>query len=261
MVEQRVDDQSLIRIIRKWLKAGIMEEDGAVSHPEAGTPQGGSVSPVLANIYLHYALDNWFEKVVIKHCRGQAMFIRYADDFVCMFQLGHDAGKFYRILPKRLGTFGLEVAEDKTNLIKFSRFCIKGGNRFEFLGFEFFWGISRKRKSLVRSMTSKKKLKNALSTFNEWCRKNRSLGTRRIFSIVNAKLRGHYNYYGVRGNFKRLKIFFERAMFILRKWMNRRSQRRSCNWEKFLKWLDIYRIERPRIVVKPSRPKQLFPSY
>ncbi len=255
MVEQRVDDQSLIRIIRKWLKAGILEEDGTVSHPEAGTPQGGSVSPVLANIYLHYALDNWFEKVVTRHCDGQAMIIRYADDFVCMFQLSRDAGKFYRVLPKRLGKFNLEVAEDKTNLMKFNRFHSKGGNRFEFLGFEFFWGTSRKGKPMVRSITSKKKLRSALTTFNEWCKKNRSLGTRTIFSIVNAKLRGHYNYYGVRCNYKRLRLFYERAMIILRKWMNRRSQKRSCNWKKFLKWLQIYRIERPRIVNIPSRPE------
>ena len=139
----RIDDKAFLRLIRKWLKAGILEPDGAVNYPERGSPQGGSVSPILANIYLHHALDLWFEETVKAHCQGAAYLCRYADDFVCAFERQADAERFYQVLANRLEQFGLEVAAEKTNLMRFSPINWKASGAFEFLGFEFRWGRGR----------------------------------------------------------------------------------------------------------------------
>jgi RNA-directed DNA polymerase len=258
MLEERVDDRPFLQLIRKWLKAGVLEEDGEVILPEAGTPQGGSVSPVLANIYLHYALDLWFEKVVKKHCQGEVLMVRYADDYVCLFQYQQESEQLFRELPKRLAKFGLELAPDKTQILRFSRFRIEHGKRFCFLGFEFYWGTSRKGKAQLYARTSRKKLQSSVAGFSDWCKRHRHLGNRKIFAALNAKLRGHYNYFGVRCNYKRLRSFYYRVLRVLQKWLNRRSQRRSCNWEKFWYLTKLYRVERPRIVIKP-RTQLLLP--
>jgi len=247
MLEQRIDDRALIRLIKKWLRAGIMDTDGKVLHPVTGTPQGGIVSPILANVYLHYALDLWFHQVVRKHCRGEACLIRYADDFVCAFQYQRDAERFYQVLGKRLGKFGLQVATEKTRIIPFHRKPPSGRPHFQFLGFEFYWGKDRSGKPHLKRRTSRKKLKSAIKRFTEWCVKNRDLKPRVLFRRLNAKLRGYYNYYGVYGNYDSLKQFFEQVTLILFKWLNRRSQRRSYNWEGFNQLLEHYKIERPRI--------------
>ena len=256
MLEQRIDDRALIRLIKKWLRAGIMDTDGKVLHPVTGTPQGGIVSPILANVYLHYALDLWFHQVVRKHCRGEACLIRYADDFVCAFQYQRDAERFYQVLGKRLGKFGLQVATEKTRIIPFHRKPPSGRPHFQFLGFEFYWGKDRSGKPHLKRRTSRKKLKSAIKRFTEWCVKNRDLKPRVLFRRLNAKLRGYYNYYGVYGNYDSLKQFFEQVKRILFKWLNRRSQRRSYNWEDFDQLLKHYRIERPRIR-RRNRTRQL----
>ena len=256
MLEQRIDDRALIRLIKKWLRAGIMDTDGKVLHPVTGTPQGGIVSPILANVYLHYALDLWFHQVVRKHCRGEACLIRYADDFVCAFQYQRDAERFYQVLGKRLGKFGLQVATEKTRIIPFHRKPPSGRPHFQFLGFEFYWGKDRSGKPHLKRRTSRKKLKSAIKRFTEWCVKNRDLKPRVLFRRLNAKLRGYYNYYGVYGNYDSLKQFFEQVILILFKWLNRRSQRRSYNWEGFDQLLKHYRIERPRIR-RRNRTRQL----
>jgi group II intron reverse transcriptase/maturase len=247
MLEERIDDRALMQLIKKWLKAGILDTDGKVKHPVTGTPQGGIVSPILANVYLHYALDLWFHKVVKKHCRGEACLIRYADDFVCAFQYQKDAERFYRMLGKRLGKFGLEVSVEKTRIIPFQRRPPSGQPYFQFLGFEFYWGKDRSGKPHLKRRTSRKKLRNSTRRFTEWCIKNRNLRTRVLFRRLNAKLRGYYNYYGVIGNSDSLYQFFQQVKRILFKWLNRRSQRRSYNWEGFDQLLEHYRIERPRI--------------
>ena len=253
MLEQRIDDRALMRLIKKWLKAGILDTDGKVIHPVTGTPQGGIVSPILANVYLHYALDLWFHKIVKKHCRGEACLIRYADDFVCAFQYQQDAERFYRGLGKRLGKFGLEVAAEKTRVIPFHRCPPSGKSRFQFLGFEFYWGKDRGGKPHLKRRTSRKKLRNSIKRFTEWCKKNRNLKLRILSRRLNAKLRGYYNYYGVIGNYDSLYQFFQQVKRILFKWLNRRSQRRSYNWAGFDQLLKHYKIERPRI--KRRRPK------
>jgi len=247
MLEERIDDRALMRLIKKWLKAGILDTDGKVIHPVTGTPQGGIVSPILANVYLHYALDLWFHKVVRKHRRGEACLIRYADDFVCAFQYQADAERFYEALGKRLGKFGLELSAEKTRIIAIHRDPPTGKGRFQFLGFEFYWGKDRSGKPHLKRRTSRKKLKNSIRRFTEWCKKNRNLKTRALFRRLNAKLRGYYNYYGVSGNYDSLKQFFYQVKRILFKWLNRRSQRRSYNWEGFDQLLEHYRIEQPRI--------------
>ncbi len=161
MLKERIDDRAFLGLIRKWLRAGILETDGAVIHPETGSPQGGIVSPVLANVYLHYALDLWFERVVKPHCRGEALMCRYADDWVCAFRFGDDAERFYRTLPKRLEKFGLEVAPEKTSILRFSRFHPSMKRRFTFLGFEFYWLEDRKGTPRVKRRTARKKLQGA----------------------------------------------------------------------------------------------------
>ena len=248
MLEQRIDDRAFIGLIRKWLKAGILETDGMVVHPVTGTPQGGVVSPVLANIYLHYALDMWFEKVVKPRCEGVAYLCRYADDFVCAFQYKREAERFYGVLKGRLRKFGLELSEEKTNIIPFSRYRKEEKSWFEFLGFEFRWGISRNGKDIIKRRTSRKKLRKSLKNVNNWCQRVRSLRLRKIIELLNVKLRGYYNYYGVIGNYESLDEFFYQVRRTLFKWLNRRSQKRSYNWEKFNRMLRIYRLEPPRIV-------------
>jgi RNA-directed DNA polymerase len=207
MLEERIDDKPFINLIAKWLKAGVLSTDGKILHPVTGTPQGGIVSPLLANIYLHFVLDLWFEKKVKPNCKGEAYLCRYADDFICAFRFKDDVEEFYKALIKRLEKFGLSLSPDKTKIIKFSRFE-KGTNYFEFLGFEFRWSTSRKGKDIIKRRTSRKKLLSSLKRFTLWCRKYRNFRLRVIFKLLNAKLRGYYNYYGVIGNFTSLQKFF-----------------------------------------------------
>lgn len=252
MLEERIDDRALIRLIKKWLKAGVLDTDGQVIHPVTGTPQGGIVSPVLSNIYLHYALDLWFHKVIKKQCRGEACLIRFADDFVSAFQYQEDAERFYKMLGERLGKFKLEMSKEKTRIIPFPRHRPSGKYRFDFLGFEFYWGKDRGGKPHLKRRTSRKKLRSSIKRFTEWCKKNRNLEARVLFRRLNAKLRGYYNYYGVFGNYDGLQQFFKQVKRILFKWLNRRSQRRSYNWRGFEQLLEHYRVEQPRIVGQPK---------
>jgi RNA-directed DNA polymerase len=194
LLRLRIDDEPFLRLIRKWLKAGILETDGRGIHPETGTPQGGVLSPMLANIYLHHALDVWFEETVKAHCRGAAYFCRYADDFVCGFEYESDAERFYRVLGSRLESFGLEVAEEKTNLLRFSHLDWKKSGTFEFLGFEFRWGRGRWGKPAIKRRTARKKYRAALASFQDWCREHCRMRKEKFFAPLNAKLRGYYNY-------------------------------------------------------------------
>jgi group II intron reverse transcriptase/maturase len=243
----RIDDKAFLRLIRKWLKAGILEPDGAVNYPERGSPQGGSVSPILANIYLHHALDIWFEETVKKRCQGAAYLCRYADDFVCAFERQADAERFYQVLGARLDKFGLEVAEEKTNLIRFSPINWKASGAFEFLGFELRWGRGRWGKPVLKRRTARKKYRAALASFQDWCRKHCRLPKAVLFAKLNAKLRGYYQYYGIRGNFDSIGDFSYHALRLLFRTLNRRSQRRSYNWKGFAELLKVFKLARPRI--------------
>jgi group II intron reverse transcriptase/maturase len=253
MLEKRIGDPRLLRLIKKWLKAGVLDTDGKVIHPATGSPQGGIVSPILANVYLHYVLDLWVEVVVKANCRGKAFLIRYADDFVCAFQYEEDAEQFYKVLELRLQEFGLQLAADKTRVIKFARWDKSGTNRFDFLGFEFHWGLDRNGKDRIERRTSRKKLRISLHNFSQWCKANRDLPISRLLLKLNLKLRGYYNYYAVTGNFESIKEFYEQAKRILLKWLNRRSQRRSFNWQGFSDLLNHFKVPPPRIVHTPTR--------
>jgi group II intron reverse transcriptase/maturase len=253
MLSLRIADKQLLRLIKKWLKAGVLETDGTVTHPVTGSPQGGIVSPMLANVYLHYTLDVWFQKVVKSHCRGEACLIRFADDFVCGFEHEQDARRFYKAMGLRLEKSGLQLAAAKTRIIPFSRSGEPGTSRFDFLGFEFFWGNDRQGEPRVQRRTSRKKLRNSLANFTQWCKQSRHMPLRKLFPLLKSKLRGYYNYYGVSGNSDGLQEFFERSKAILWKWLNRRSQRGSFTWLGFTALLHHFHVPRPRIVRRPRR--------
>ena len=247
MLKQRIKDGAFLRLIKKWLKAGILETDGAIIHPITGCPQGSIVSPILANIYLHYVLDLWFEKVIKANSGGEAYICRYCDDFICAFRYKEDAERFYKTLGKRLGKFELEVAEEKTNIISFSRFRKYENTSFEFLGFEFRWQVSHKGKDIVTRRTSRSKLRKSIAAFTEWCKENRSNRIEKIVDMLNVKLRGYFNYYGVIGNSKGINEFYKRAKEILYKWLNYRSQKKSFNWQEFDKKMKWYGLISPKI--------------
>ena len=247
MLEQRIDDKALLGLINQWLKARIKYPDGCFSKPELGTPQGGVISPVLANIYLHYALDLWFEKKVKPIMKGRTMLIRYADDFVVAFQYKHEAEAFYRVLPKRLHKFGLSVAPEKTSLMRFSRFHPGRKRSFQFLGFEFYWSLDANKKPRVRRHTASDKLNLAKSEFYQWIKFNRSKPLRDSMPELKRKLVGFQNYFGLPDNSRSLSNLSNYVLHSLYKWLNRRSQRRSYNWSSFKDMLGYFKIEPLRV--------------
>lgn len=258
LLEQRVADRPFLALIWKWLKAGVLEETGTVVHPDTGTPQGGVVSPVLANIYLHHVLDLWFEQTIKPALRGQALLVRYADDFVLAFEHEAEARRIWQALAVRLQLFGLSLSPDKTRLVKFNRFERDSSGRFEFLGFELSWGLDRQRRPHVDRRTARSRLRSALRRLTEACRGIRSEGTRSILAAFNQRLRGHWEYYGVIGNFASLRQFFDAAVRILHKWLNRRSQKASFTWKAFVRCLTRLGVERPRITESRQRQLPLF---
>jgi len=258
MLAERVDDKALLWLIEKWLKAGVLDTDGKVLHPVTGTPQGGIISPILANVYLHFALDMWFQKVVIPHCGGEACLIRYADDFVCAFEKEADAIRFYEVLGKRLGKFGLELSAEKTQIVPFSPTITPGATSFDFLGFEFRWGKDRAGKPHVNKRTARKSLRNSLTRFKLWCKENRHRHLPDLFKVLNAKLRGYINYFGVHGNLPSLALFHYQAIRFLWRYLNQRSQRKSYNWEGFKQLLAQFDIVKPHIVNRPRQERRTF---
>jgi len=253
MLEQRIADRSLIRIIRKWLKAGVMDELQHWSPSSEGTPQGGVISPLLANIYLHFVQDLWIKKVVAKKSKGGVLFRRYADDSVVCFARKDDAEAYLRELPARLAKFGLALAEEKSALVKFNRWEPQSSGKFTFLGFDFYWGRSRRNPKhwRVRRRTNKKKFRAGLASLKDWVRKSRSTPLRDQIPTLRRKLQGHWNYYGVIGNSKRLWTFAHFAKRLVFKWLNRRSQRKSFTWAAFAVAWERWKIPAPRVVEKP----------
>jgi group II intron reverse transcriptase/maturase len=258
MLAERIDDKSFLWLIGKWLKAGVLETDGKVVHPVTGTPQGGVVSPVLANIYLHFALDLWFQKVVIPHCSGEACLIRYADDFVCAFEKEEDARRFYEVLGERLKKFDLELSTEKTRIAPFSPFGPLGKTSFDFLGFEFRWGKDRSGKPHVDKRTARKSLRNSLTRFKLWLKDNRHRRLPDLFRLLNVKLTGYFNHFGVYGNIRSLEFFYYQVIRQLWKYLNRRSQRKSYNWDGFRQLLAQFGVVRPHIVYRPRRVRKAF---
>lgn len=229
------------------LKAGVME-DGLIEPSDEGVPQGGSLSPLLSNVYLHYVLDLWFERRFRRQCRGEAYLFRYADDFVACFQYREDAVSYLRQMERRLKEFSLEIEPSKTKLMEFGRFAqeraLKRGKRpeqFDFLGFTHYGSVTRHGKYKVKRMTSKKKLRAKLKEWNEWLKKERShLKKGDLLRKARQKLEGHLNYYAITDNRGRCDEFRTKTMRLLYKWLNRQSQRRSYTWKRFddaLEWV------------------------
>jgi group II intron reverse transcriptase/maturase len=252
----RIGDKRIQRMAKRFLKAGV-SEDGSVTVSDEGTPQGGVISPLLANIYLHYALDLWFEKVYRKSCSGYARLNRYADDFVVCFRYKADAERFHMELGKRLGKFGLEVEPTKTKVMEFGRFAVQNAKRrgmksetFDFLGLTHYCSTRRNGKGFrMKRMTARKKFVAKLKIFKEWLKKARNLKTRELWKTAKAKLRGHYNYYGVTDNMHGIVRFGEEVKKLLFKWLNRRGKKNCLNWEKFNKMLERFPLPKPRIRV------------
>jgi len=258
MLGERIDDRAFLGLIRNWLKAGILDTDGAVLHPDTGTPQGGIVSPVLANVYLHAALDRWFERVVKPRCRGKALLCRYADDFVCAFASKRDAERFFAVLPKRLETFGLQVAPEKTQLVCFSRARPDPGTRIAFLGFELYWQRTFTGRVQLRRRTARKRLQAATRGMTDWIKSHRHLPGRDFIKGLNRRLIGHYNYYGLHGNASDLWRFYFAAVGVAFKWLNRRGgKRKSFTWEAFKRALKRLGVARPRILTPRSAQREM----
>lgn len=255
-LKHRITDPNLLRIIGRFLKGGYMEE-GKKCKTESGTPQGGVISPILANVYLHYVLDLWFEKKIRRQCKGEAYIVRYADDFVCCFQYRDEAEWFYHELIGRLKKFNLEIAEDKTKIIPFGRFAEenskKSGNRkpltFDFLGFTHYCSKSRNGKFRVKRITSRKKLQAKLKQSKEWLKANRHEGIHYIMDRFSRSLKGYYNYYCITDNTGSVSVFKYKIRDLLFNWLNRRSQRKSFNWDKFQLFLNKYPLPTPRVKV------------
>jgi group II intron reverse transcriptase/maturase len=256
----RVEDKRIQRMVKRFLKAGVAE-DGSVTVSDEGTPQGGVISPLLANIYLHYTLDLWFEKVYRKSCRGFARLIRYADDFVACFQYEPDAVRFRRELGNRLGKFGLEVEPTKTRVVKFGRFAVQNAatkgekpETFDFLGFTHYCGTRRDGKGFrMKRVTARKKFTAKLKAFKDWLKSARTMKTKELWETAKAKLNGHYAYYGVTDNLSGIKRFKEEVRKLLSKWLNRRGKRGCLNWQKFAEMLKRFPLPEPRIKVSMFR--------
>jgi RNA-directed DNA polymerase len=250
MLEQRISDGAFLNLIRKWLRAGILEEDGQVIHPQTGTPQGGVISPVLANLYLHYVLDLWFERVVRPQQQGRCRMIRYADDFVACFEYRHEAAAFEKALKDRLAKFGLEVAADKTKTLRFGHNGGPHNGRFDFLGFEFYWEPDRQGQPRVKRRTATKKWLAGMQRMRDWVKTHRHQKLSRTIKTLKAKLQGTWNYYGLIGNYRRMQLFYNATCRTLYKWLNRRSQRQSLTWSAFNRMLARFQVPPPRIVEK-----------
>jgi group II intron reverse transcriptase/maturase len=248
-LDQRVRDGVIRRLIGKWLNAGVFE-DGAVHRNSEGTPQGGVISPILANIYLHHVLDAWFDQEVRPRMRGPVWLIRYADDAVIGCALEEDARRILEVLPKRLTRYGLKLHPEKTRLVPFKRPPRHNGGggtppppspgTFDFLGFVHLWSLSRNRNWVIKQWTSKSRFQRGLKAINQWCRKYRHIPVAVQHDALRRKLIGHYNYYGISGNGDRISRFRMAVGRTWRNWLNRRSQGNHMPWPRFMKLMERY---------------------
>ncbi|MFL5512896.1 MAG: group II intron reverse transcriptase/maturase [Gemmatimonadales bacterium] len=256
LLQLRVRDGVILRLIGKWLNAGVLE-DGAISTPEAGTPQGGVISPLLANIYLHYVLDEWFERQVKPRLRGRAFLVRYADDFVIGFESEEDARRVQEVLGKRFAKYGLTLHPDKTRLVAFNRPTqqAKGPDQpagatagtFDLLGFTHYWGKSWRGKWVVKRKTASSRLRRAIKRIADWCRKNLHEPVGEQHQALKQKLQGHYGYYGITGNVRGLNRFLQAARRLWKKWLGRR-RRGPFPWSEYLQILERFPLPPPRVV-------------
>ncbi|MEA2075328.1 MAG: group II intron reverse transcriptase/maturase [Euryarchaeota archaeon] len=251
-IQKRIKDGGIIRLIGKWLKAGVVENK-ELSYPKKGTPQGGVISPLLANIFLHYMLDEWFVEMIQPCLKGRCFINRFADDFIIGFELEEDARRVMAVLPKRFNRFGLNIHPEKTKLVDFrkpsySSTETKGAGTFDYLGFTHFWGKSRKGYWIVKRKTSGKKLRMKITDVWKWCRYNRHISVKEQQATLNQKLLGHYQYYGIRNNYKLLEVYYEAVLKAWKCWLGRRSRDGYISYEKFEIFLKHHPLAKPRIV-------------
>lgn len=251
VLRRRIGDGLILRWIGKWLNAGVMEE-GVVYHPETGTPQGGVISPLLANVFLHEILDEWFEHEVKPRLNGQAFLVRFADDFVMGFSHEQDARRVFAVLPKRLEKYGLRLHPEKTRLVKFQRPSWRFGHRlgrpetFDFLGFTHYWARSQQGFWVVKRQTASTRLSRALRRIKLWCRLNRHTPILEQYRTLLRKLRGHYNYYGIAGNSRAIGAYRHWVARIWLKWLNRRSYAARMSSMEQLRLLRTLRLPLPK---------------
>lgn len=253
MLRERVPDGSLLRLISKCLHAGVLDGETFVT-PETGTAQGSVLSPLLGNVYLHHVLDRWFESEVKPRLKGKATLIRYADDFVILFERRDDAERMMAVLAKRFQRYGLTLHPDKTRLVDWrrpphSQRTGSGPTTFDFLGFTLYWRRSRWGRWIMACKTRRERLRRAIQSVREWCRVHRHLDLAVQHQTLCRKLQGHINYFGVNGNSRSLGILIEYAARTWHCWLNRRSQRSRLNWQRFRSLLGTYPLPRPRIAV------------
>jgi len=248
LIKTRVNDGRLLRLIGKWLNAGVMEE-GRIERPEKGTPQGGVISPILSNIFLHYVLDEWFVQVVQPRLKGRGLIIRWADDFIIGCEDKSDLERILAVLPKRFGRYGLSLHPDKTSVVCFSKpYTGKEARKrgtFDFLGFTLYWGQSRQGYWVIKKRTARKRLSRFMKRVWRWCKENRHDPIQEQHETLSSKLRGFYQYFGVRGNYKALEVVFEYAEKAWRRWLSRRSRKGKVLFEALRK---AYPLPMPRIV-------------
>ena len=262
-VKRRIRDGVLLRLIGKWLNAGVLE-DGCVTHPETGSPQGGVVSPMLSNIFLHYVLDEWFEREVQPRLKGQSFLIRYADDFVMGFSREEDAWRVMDVLPKRFEKYGLTIHPQKTRLVPFERpdrasqrpnsEGRKPPGTFDLLGFTHFWSRSLKGNWVVKRKTSPSRFSRGLDSLSEWCRVNRHLPLADQHKTLCQKLVGHFAYYGITGNSVALSRFRHEATHIWRRWLSRRRRDGEIPWDQFHRLLKRFPLPPPIAIHSVCRP-------
>ena len=252
VLRQRVNDGSILRLIGKWLRAGVMEDE-IRSHPETGVVQGGVISPVLANIFLHYVLDEWFEQEVQPRMQGRCFLIRFADDFVIGCESEADARRIMDVLPKRFARSGLTIHPTKTTLIAFRKPAARpesadGSGTFDFLGLTHYWTKSRRGFWVIKRRTARKRLRRTKKSLWRWCRINRHAPLKYQYQQLCQKLRGHFQYFGIRGNLRLLEDVGRYVEKAWRYWLSRRSNESSIGWTKFEKLMQTYVLPTPRIV-------------
>jgi RNA-directed DNA polymerase len=254
-LQRRVRDGVVQRLLGKWLNAGVLEA-GTLTYPEEGTPQGGVISPLLANVYLHYVLDEWFENEVKPCLKGRAYLIRYADDFVLGFECEEDARRVLEVLPKRFDKYGLELHPEKTRLIDFRRpgsrgrdgSQASGGDKFDLLAFTHYWGRSRYGLWIIKRKTASNRFSRALKKITDWCRWHRHAEMRLQHRTLSQKLHGHYGYYGITNNGLWLNRFLRAVTRVWHKWLCRRSWHAKLPWDDFAKYLKRHPLPPPRVV-------------
>lgn len=250
ILKLRINDGKILRVIGKWLKAGVVENN-SVHYPDCGSPQGGVISPLIANIFLHHVLDEWVEKQVKTKLKGKIFIVRFADDFIAGCQYEEDAQRLMRVLPKRFAKFGLTIHPDKSKMIHFkwpSRFNPRNETEtFDFLGFTHYWAKSRNGHWVVKRKTTKKRQARAMQSIYRFCKYNRHEKVKVQFTTLKVKLLGLYNYYGIRGNYRMLWMVYQHTQISWKNWLSRRSHTGYINWKQFRDFLSIWKLPVPRI--------------